>query len=82
MDVALTPTDQLAQHRREIAAACGRMVFLARRAIAIAAPFDEAAAFHRDVLDRTPLADGVHLYATAATDPDLLVARIPESERR
>lgn len=27
-------------------------------------------------------ADGPSLYATAATDPDLVVARIPESERR
>jgi hypothetical protein len=27
-------------------------------------------------------ADGPNLYATAATDPDLIVARIPEAERR
>lgn len=27
-------------------------------------------------------ADGPNLYATAATDPDLVVARIPEAERR
>jgi len=27
-------------------------------------------------------ADGPNLYATAAADPDLVVARIPEAERR
>jgi hypothetical protein len=27
-------------------------------------------------------ADGPNLYATAATDPDLIVAKIPEAERR
>ena len=27
-------------------------------------------------------ADGPNLYATAATDPDLVVAQIPEAERR
>ena len=65
-----------------------RLYERARRELPWCGPLDDnpanvmRAADGRLVVADLFYADGPNLYATAATDPDLVVARIPEAERR
>lgn len=72
----------------ELAAVVRRVHDRARRELPWCGPLDHnpanvmRAADGRLVVADLLCADGPHLYATAATDPGLLVARIPEPQRR